>query len=419
MINDKVVTIIKREINAKMLSKGFIAMTVLVPVFLFGILALQTYFIGIDSEDYSTLIIVTESQELSNELQKEISENESLQKNFSFNYEIKDSSQAADLVERKKSALVSNELTGIIFISKKDLYDKKIKYYSKNPSNRILFDKLDDVINQALLNWYFNTKDISEEDLKFARSWVDIKGFRVSDKDGIEEEGIGNQILSFLFSFLLYFSLLLLGSFTMQSVIEEKSNRIVEVLLSSLNSRDLMTGKILGNALIGLLQMTIWLSPLMILISTTWFVLPKEFILNISWGSIFYFLINYFIALATFLGLFTCVGAIFDNAQDAQQGVFPLMLLIMIPFFMSFTLQKNPDSTFATIVSIAPITSLIVMPARVSLVDVSLIQLLVSLFLSVVFLVFVFFLSGKIYRVGILSTGSKPKLADIIKWLKA
>ena len=205
----------------------------------------------------------------------------------------------------------------------------------------------------------------------------------------------------------------------MQSVIEEKSNRIVEVLLSSLNSHDLMIGKILGNALTGLLQMAIWLSPLMILISTTWFVLPKEFVLNISWGSIFYFLINYFIALTTFLGLFTCVGAIFDNAQDAQQGVFPLMLLIMIPFFMSFALQKNPDSTFATIISITPITSLIVMPARVSLVDVSLIQLLSSLFLSILFLVFVFYLSGKIYRVGILSTGSKPKLAEVIKWLKA
>ncbi len=419
MINDKVITIIKREINAKLLSKGFIAMTILVPVFLFGILALQTYFIGIDSEDFASLIIITEDEKLSYEIQKEISENELLQKNFSFNYEVKDSIQTTELIENQKSSLIANELTGIVFISNNNLYDKKINYFSKNPTNRQLFDKLDDALNQALLNWYFTDKEISEDDLQFARSWVDIKGFRVSDKDEIEEEGIGNQVLSFLFSFLLYFSLLLLGSFMMQAVIEEKSNRIVEVLLSSATSQDLMVGKILGNALTGLLQMAIWLSPLMILISTSWFVLPKEFILSISWGNIFYFLVNYFIALTTFLGLFSCVGAMFDNPQDAQQGVFPLMLLIMIPFFMTFALQKNPDSTFATIISIAPITSLIVMPARITLVDVSLIQLVGSLFLSILFLVFVFILAGKIYRVAILSTGSKPTLAIIFKWLKA
>jgi ABC-2 type transport system permease protein len=204
----------------------------------------------------------------------------------------------------------------------------------------------------------------------------------------------------------------------MQSVIEEKSNRVVEVLLSSINSHDFMKGKIFGNAITGILQMVVWLSPLMLLISTTWFILPKEFVLSIDWSNIVFYLINYSIGLTTFLGLFTCVGSMFDNSQDAQQGMWPIILLVMIPFFMSFTLQNNPDSSFAIITSITPVTSLIIMPARITMVDVPFFQLLLSQVMNLLFLVFVFYLAGKIYRVGILATGSKPTLAEIINWIK-
>ncbi|MGD8780510.1 MAG: ABC transporter permease [Ignavibacteria bacterium] len=418
MINQKVTTIIKREIKTKLLSKGFVAMTVLIPVFLIGVLALQTYFMSIESDDFTSLIVVAESQGLSGELQKEIENDETFNKNFSFQYEVKDSSQMNDFIELKKEELLKGELTGIVFVSGKALRDKRIKYFSKNPSNISLFNKIDDVLNQALLNLYFSKKDLSEEDLSYARSWVDIKGFRVSEKDEIEEEGYGNRILSFLFSFLLYLSLLFLGSMMMQSVIEEKSNRVVEVLLSSINSHDFMKGKIFGNAITGILQMVVWLSPLMLLISTTWFILPKEFVLSIDWSNIVFYLINYSIGLTTFLGLFTCVGSMFDNSQDAQQGMWPIILLVMIPFFMSFTLQNNPDSSFAIITSITPVTSLIIMPARITMVDVPFFQLLLSQVMNLLFLVFVFYLAGKIYRVGILATGSKPTLAEIINWIK-
>ena len=150
---------------------------------------------------------------------------------------------------------------------------------------------------------------------------------------------MGNLILAYLFSFLLYFSLIMLGSQTMQSVIDEKNSRIVEILLSSVHSRELLTGKILGVAITGVFQMAIWLLPAFMLISTTWFVLPPQLTLDVSPWLLLYFLFNYFIGMITFIGLFAMVGAIFDNAQDAQSGMWPIMIVIMIPFSSHFRWQ--------------------------------------------------------------------------------
>ena len=264
-------------------------------------------------------------------------------------------------------------------------------------------------------------KDFQIDDnggLRAAKNNVDFNGFRVSADKEIKEEGIGNTILSFLFTFLLYMSLLFTGQMTMSAVIEEKSNKIVEVLLSSVSSRELMTGKIIGTAITALVQMAIWLSPLIILISTTWFVLPPEFTLKLSMWHLLFFMLNYFIALITFLGLFATVGSIFDNPQDAQSGIWPIMMLIIIPFFIAIGMQTNPENQIARIASFVPFASLIIMPARITLVDIPLLQLVLSIITNIAVMILIFILAGKIYRVGILITGKKPKWSEVVKWFK-
>ena len=229
---------------------------------------------------------------------------------------------------------------------------------------------------------------------------------------------MGNTIVSFMFSFLLYFSLLFTGTMMMRAVVEEKNNRIVEVLLSSVNSNELMTGKIIGISITGVLQMAIWMLPLMVVISTSYFALPPDFAITLTMGQILYFLFNFFVALVTFMGMFASVGAIFDNDQDAQSGVWPLMIIIMVPFFISIGMQSNPDNSLARACSMFPFVSLIIMPARMTLIDVPLWQMLVSVIVNIATLMVIFPISGKIYRVGILMTGKKPKWGEVIKWLK-
>lgn len=419
MFNKKTLTIIKRELQAKLLSRSFILMTVLVPIFLFGIIGLQTLFVNIEGDENTSLKIFTEDISLNAELEKNFAESDAVKNDkYKISIETINQNELDNILKNYKEDLLNNKITGIVFISNEAMNNKEVKYYSKNPSSYSIFNKIGGTINTVLINKYFFDRNFSEEEISFARKNVDFKGFRVSKDEGIEEEGYGNQILAYLFTFLLYFSLLFLGSMVMRSVVEEKNNRIVEILLSSVNAKELMSGKILGNSITGLVQMFIWLIPVMLLISTSWFVLPKEFTIGVSSFHIIYFLINYFIGLLTFLGLFAAVGAIFDNDQDAQAGMWPVMLLIMIPFFMSFSLRNNPDNTLGLISSMAPFSSIIIMPARMTLTDIPLWQFAVAVAINIIFVLLIFKIAGKIYRIGILTTGKKPSWTEVVKWMK-
>lgn len=419
MFNRRTLTIIKRELKVRLFSRTFIVMTLLIPLFMFGILALQTFLIHYSGAENAFLIIAAESETLLDNVQTELSK---IPKNedgrIEFMFEVLNRKNVQARLQNIRNEILEEKITGMIFIPNDALKNKKIEYYSKNPNNNVLLNRIKPSVNKVLTDMYFVGKQLSAEELEFAKNNVDFDGFRISSDKEIKEEGIGNTILSFLFTFLLYMSLLFTGQMTMTSVIEEKANKIVEVLLSSVSSKELMTGKIIGTSITGLVQMAIWLSPLIVLISTTWFALPAEFTLKLSLWHLGFFLFNYFIALVTFLGLFATVGSIFDNPQDAQSGIWPIMMLIIIPFFISIGMQANPENQIARIASFVPFASLIVMPARITLVDIPIFHLIISILINIIVMILIFILAGKIYRVGILITGKKPKWSEVAKWFK-
>ena len=419
MLNYRMLALIKRELREKLMSKGFIIMTILLPVLMFGIIGIQTYLISYEGNENVKIKIITESVQLTNNLAKEFRDAEFVKdSSYTITYQSIPEIDFEEYLKSIKSTITEDKLTGVIFIPNSALKDKEIKYYSKIPKNFTVTERLSRPINKVLVESFFKDKQLSGEEIRYARESVDVKGFKVTKDEKIIEEGFGNLVLSYVFTFLLYISLLMMGQMTMQSVQEEKNNRIVEVLLSSVSSKELMTGKILGSAIIGLLQMAIWMMPIVAVISTTWFALPPELTFDVSLFSIGYFLLNFFIGLITFLGLFATVGAIFENAQEAQSGMWPVMLLIIIPFFISISLMKNPTNPIAQIASMLPFASIIVMPAKVTLIEVPIWQLITSFAVNIATILLIFPIAGKIYRVGILRTGKKPKWSDVIRWLK-
>ena len=419
MLNRRTLAIIKRELKVRLFSRTFIIMTLLIPLFMFGILGLQTFLIHYTDADNAFLIVASESQKVLDNIQTEISKMPKNQDgNIEFMFEKLDREKVEVRINNIRNEILEEKITGLIFIPDLALKNKQVEYFSKNPNNNILLNKIKPSINKVLTDMYFIGRQLSSKELEFAKNNVDFNGYRISADKEIKEEGMGNTILSFLFSFLLYMSLLFTGQMTMSSVIEEKNSKIVEVLLSSVSSKELMTGKIIGTSITGLAQMAIWISPLIILISTTWFILPPELTLKLSMWHLLFFLFNYFVALITFLGLFATVGSIFDNPQDAQSGVWPIMMLIIIPFFIAIGMQANPENQIARIASFVPFASLIIMPARITLVDIPLIQLIISIIINITAMILIFILAGKIYRVGILITGKKPKWSEVVKWFK-
>ncbi|MBK7631079.1 MAG: ABC transporter permease [Ignavibacteriales bacterium] len=419
MFNTRTLAIIKRELKMKLFSKSFILMTLLVPLFMVVIFSIQYLVHSLSDEERADLIVISDSDEILNKLQNEIFQTSSFKSgDLTARFEKIELPKFNSKLIEVKPDIIAQRITGVVFIPSTSLQSKGVEYYSSNPSNSSLFYKIKPSINKTLVEIYFAGRLLTDDEIKFARKDVEINGFRVSSDEKVAEEGYGNRIAMVLFSFLLYMALIFSGTMTMNAVVEEKSNKIVEVLLSSVSSTELMAGKIIGTVIVQVLQMAIWLSPMVLLISTSWFFIPAEFMPQMNFGFVLYFLFNYSIALISYVALYASVGAIFDNPQDAQSGVWPLLMLIMIPFFIALGMESNAQSSLAQIASLFPFSSLIVMPARMILVEVPIWQILLSVVINLVVLIGIFKLAGKIYRIGILLTGKKPKWSEVIGWLK-
>lgn len=419
MFNYRLVGLLKRELQEKLLSKAFIATTIAIPVLMFLIIGVQGLLMSYDGDENTKLELITESSELTNSFMIEFEEQPFIKNGYySFEYKTLSRADLKSYLEEKKNDLLDEKITGIIFVSDSAKNSKQIEFYSKSPNNQTVIQKVNGYLNKVLIDNYFADKDLSKNDLSFARDRINFTGYKISKDKEIEEEGHGNTILSMLFTFLLYFSLLLMGQMTMQSVMEEKSSRVVEVLLSSVSSKEFMTAKIFGASITGVLQMAVWLIPLILVSFTTLFSLPQDLTFQVSVGQIIFLLFNFFLGLLTFIGLFVMVGSIFENAQEAQSSMIPIMMLIIIPFFIAFSMLRNPANPLAEVASMFPFASIIVMPARMTLVDVPLWQFILSIIINIATIAAIFPIAGKIFRVGILRTGKKPKWSEIVKWLK-
>ena len=146
--------------------------------------------------------------------------------------------------------------------------------------------------------------------------------------------------------------------------------------------------------------------------------MTDSFEINIPIWHFGYFFINYLIGLVTFVALFAAVGAIFDNDQDAQQGVMPLMMLIMIPFYVAIAIMANPTNTLGEIASLLPFFSIMVMPVKLSLIETPIWQIFTQLGVNLIVMYACIILAAKIYHVAILITGKKPSWKQIFSWLK-
>lgn len=419
MFNRRTFVIVKRELQTRLFSKSFIIMTLLVPVFLIGIMAFQTFVFTYDSDEGTRIRVVAETFPFQAALRKSFAKLEVVKSGYyKVDFDTLGAQSPKQYAHTYRKDLLSGKLTGIYVLQTSALKNKKVSYFSANPNNNTVFSKTRNAINEVLVDEFFKNRVLLPEERDFVRAGIDIEGSRVTEDGQIEEESVGNIVLSFMFTFFLYFSLLLIGTSLMRAVVEEKANKIIEVLLSSVNARELMTGKIIGSAVTGVMQMAIWLSPVVLLVTTNIFTLPKELALKVELSMIAYFLFNYFLALVTFLGLFAAVGAMFDNDQDTQSGVWPITLLIMIPFFVAMGIAQKGDNDLSRVTSMLPFAALIVMPARTAMASVPFWQFALSFVVNIATMLLVFPLAGKIYRVGILMTGKKPTWKDVAKWLK-
>lgn len=243
-------------------------------------------------------------------------------------------------------------------------------------------------------------------------------------------------VIAMLSGFLIYFFIFMYGAMVMRGVIEEKTNRIIEVMISSVKPFQLMIGKIIGIALVGLTQFFFWLIIAAIGISLAPFLMESSSLIqneintvnspinsleifnnlpiySLVFGFVFYFIAGYFL----YGSLFASVGAAVDHETDSQQFMLPLTLPLILSFIMIQPIIDNPHGDLAYWFSMIPFTSPIIMMVRIPF-GVPIFELALSMTILVIGIVSSIWLSSKIYRVGILMYGKKPSYKEVWKWIK-
>ncbi len=270
-----------------------------------------------------------------------------------------------------------------------------------------------------------------------------------SEEDAESSSAIVASVLAYVLSFILYMFLLLYGVMVMQSVIEEKNNRVLEVLVSTVRPFDMMMGKILGIACVALLQIVIWI---VFIGGIAYFVLPHilpdeivaamdllkqgvpasavggsemgmlQAILMLSnikyiGGIVIWLLVFVFGGFLLYAAMFAAVGSAVDSPQDAQQLQTPIMLPIILALFVMLSVINDPTSNLAFWFSMIPLTSPIVMMARIPY-EIPTWEICLSAALLYATFILVVWGAGKIYRVGILMHGKKPSLKELVQWMR-
>lgn len=433
----KIFLIIEREYKTRVMKPAFIILTFLMPLLIVGMIMVPLWLASFKDDSVKKILVVDKSG-----LYSEVFQNDEI-----YNYEYQNVS-----FEGLRDAVTAGDFIAVVYIEGDltvrpggaTIYaEQQIGVDFKSHIKNLLNEKVE---NQKMLA--LNVPDLKEL-VEKTRADVDLKSMKW-DKDGTEKTGSAelSLVVGMITAFVIYMFIVIYGAQLMQGVVQEKTSRIVEVIVSSVRPFELMMGKIIGIAMVGLTQFLLW-----VVLSVSILLVVGQFIpvnqtpvdpMAISGMSVqsgmstdmakiqdvmtlihdFDFLQTGILFVIYFLGgyllyasLFAAVGSAVDNETDTQQFTMPVMLPIIFAIYAAIYSAENPDGPLAFWCSMIPFTSPIVMMVRLPF-DVPFWQLALSIGILILSFIGTTWLAGKIYRTGILMYGKKVSWKEMIKWLK-
>ncbi|MFT4642417.1 MAG: ABC-2 type transport system permease protein [Candidatus Azotimanducaceae bacterium] len=435
----KLKLIIRREFIAKVRNKTFLVMTILSPLLVVGMGALIGYLGKLNQENVRVIAYLDESSLFQDQ-------------DFEDTESVKYLDFSEDDYEVAKTKVDISDYYGLLYIPKKDSINdiaSNVEFYSKKSPNIIVINSLENKVEERLRHVRMTQLGIDIDKLNESKvnaniKLLDFEGGKSSKLINSMKIGVGMSAGYMIMMFIIIY-----GAMVMRSVIEEKTSRIVEVIISSVKPFQLMMGKIIGTALAGLLQFTIWGILLLIIsavLSSIFGVdtldmqgvnvpseqaevmksmaksdaqLVFEELKNLPIATMFFSFLIYFIGgYLLYSSIYAAIGAAVDNETDTQQFMLPVIIPLMLGVYIGFaSVISDPHGPISTIFSMIPFTSPIVMLMRIPF-GVPWWEIAISLLLLIgTFLLIVWF-AAKIYRVGILMYGKKPSYKELYKWLK-
>ena len=316
----------------------------------------------------------------------------------------------------------ARRLDGVLVIPRDALENPaaKLTYYSRTATDLIAQQRLERIVNRSVSRHRLAARGIPLTESDALLKALPIEGVQIS-KTGERKTGGGRGFLAaFVFVMLLFIPMLIYGQEIMRGIVAEKTDRIVEVLISSMSPMQLLSGKILGLAAVGLTQIAIWLAMagIAILYGMAFAPLGMDAVQLVEARLLPFFFLFYLLGYLTYVCVYAGGGAVSNSEKEAQQLLTPLLLLMMVPWILAMPIIQNPESGLAVALSLAPLFSPLAMFMRIVVSEPPLWQVGLSVIIAIATIFVMFWITGKIFRLGILSYGKRPTLPELWRWLK-
>jgi ABC-2 type transport system permease protein len=295
------------------------------------------------------------------------------------------------------------------------------EFRSRKAGDFVASGSFRDAVNDAVRSQRLADASISEAKLRELGREVnfDEKGL---DERGEEKDSDSTFVAAFIIGLMIYITLAIYGQAIMSAVVEEKETRIAEILFSSARPFDLMLGKLVGVGLAGLTQLTIWIVSAVIIVAFGMAGLsaagmafsPPE----ITPLMVLYFFVFFLLGFFLYASIFALIGSMVTTVQEGGQFAFPPIMILLVAFYFSFAVIRDPNSDLSFWVSIAPFLAPIAMPVRILAEMPPLWQIALSVLLNLVAIAGVVWLAARVYRVGMLIYGKRATIPEVLKWVR-
>ncbi|MFN3345206.1 MAG: ABC transporter permease [Chloroherpetonaceae bacterium] len=401
--------IIRKEYLERIRSKGFIISTILIPLLMasFVLVPILTEFFSRDSK------MVIAIYDATGKYQSAIEDAFEKQKTLSMIWVDwqKESEREATL-----KGIESGKISGYLLL-KEESGKLEAVYTAKNIVDFNVNRKIESTLQKAVSRLALKNKGFSDDEIALLEKPIELKMQKISGGAQGDKGAFSEFLLAYVMVMLIYGTLLTYGISVMSSVMEEKSSKVMEVLIASVKPFELMVGKVVGIGLVAFTQYMIWAMVALVLSVASLQYNPK-FQFEIAPHLLVYFVLYFILGYLIYATLYAAVGSAFENAQDAQPLTTPITFLIIIPIVVMNYVISKPDSVASVVLSLVPFFSPILMMGRLTITDVPFWQVLLSIALMIGTFYAIMLLSAKVYRVGVLMYGKKPTLAEIFKWIR-
>ena len=428
-IMDKMWTVWRREYLSRVKTRGFIIGTIALPLVMLLMFALPIFLSFFDSEQSKRIAVVDQSGAVFDSLQTALGATiKTGERLYNFiKYDTPGQTVAA-MKDSLTKQVNRGELDGYLVIPARVFDGDSVEYCALNVSNRSETRQIENAISNIVTARRIQQQGLDAEQIRQMNRAVDLNALPATAEDAEKKNPGFTFVLAYFLGFFIYITMFIYGAMVMRSVVEEKTSRVIESVISSVKPFQLMAGKIFGVGAVGLTQFLIWgvamglLSLYGALLASTVISDPEtlqevsRFTVPLTAVGFFvlFFILGYFLYSTIYAG----IGALVNSDQEAQQLLFPVSLLIVVPIVMIVYIIGNPSSDTAVVMSLVPFFAPIIMLTRIVVEMPPLWQIFLSIALMILTTLGMIWLVGRIYRVGVLMYGKRPTLAEIIKWIR-